>query len=162
MLTRNKAMESSALADWVRSFAANTLPVCSNPTTEDIRIAIANNLPQRLGEIYPEASASDLLGQVLGINVIVEYGREKIGWTATNDPIKAEKIQQIYSSASYSKARHALGINGHWIFLPELQFIDHYHDEDLYERAPESIEVYEQFPEMFRIKDRLECVVVKL
>ncbi len=162
MLITNKAMEGSALADWVRSFADNTLPVCLNPTTEQIRSAIAIYLPKKLGEVLPLASASDLLGQVLGINVIVEYGREKIGWTATDDPIKAEKMQQIYSSPAYSKARHALGIDGHWIFLPDLQFIDHYHDEDLYERAPDPIEVYEQFPEMFRLEDRLECVVVKL
>lgn len=162
MLTINKAMKSSALADWVRSFADNTLPVCSNPTTEEIWQAIITYLPEKLAEVSPEASASELLDQVLGINVIVEYGREKIGWTATDEPIEAEKMRQIYSSASYNKARHALGINRHWIFLPDPQFLDHYHSEDLYERAPDPIEVYEQFPELLRLEDRLECVVVKL
>lgn len=162
MLNIDKAMESSALADWVRSFAMDTLPISSNPTSEEIWQAIANYLPEKLAEVSLKASASDLLDQVLGINVIVEYGREKIGWTATVAPIEAEKMRQMYSSPSYSKARHALGIDGHWIFLPDLQFLEHYHSEDLYERAPESIEMYEQFPELLRLEDRLECVVVKL
>lgn len=155
-------MESSALSDWVRSFADNTLPVCSNPTTEEIRQVIATYLPQRLGEFLPEATAAEILEQVLGINVVVEYGREKIGWTATNEPIEAEKMQQVYSSASYSKTRRALGIDGHWIFLVRLELLNTYFEEDLIERAPDPLEVYEAFPDLFRIEERLECVVVKL
>lgn len=162
MLITSKAMEGSALADWVRSFADNTLPVCLNPTVEQIRSAIADNLPKKLGEVSPLASASDLLDQVLGINVIVEYGREKIGWIATDDPIEAEKMRQIYSSPAYSKARHALAINGHWIFLVRLELLNTYFQEDLIERAPDPLEVYEAFPDLFRIEERLECVVVEL
>lgn len=162
MLTTNKAMESSTLTDWVRSFATNTLPVCLNPTTEEIWQAIASYLPEKLAEVSLEASASELLDQVFGIDIVVEYGREKIGWAATDEPIKAEKMRQIYSSVSYSKARRSLKIDGHWIFLPDLQFLDHYHSEDLYENAPEPIEVYEQFPKLLYLEDRLECVVVEL
>lgn len=71
-------------------------------------------------------------------------------------------MRLLYSSESYSKARHELGIDGLWIFLPDPQFLDHYHDEDLYERAPDPLEVYDAYPDMLRLEDRQECVVVKL
>jgi len=40
--------------------------------------------------------------------------------------------------------------------------LDHYFSEDLCEKAPEPVEMYEQFPELLCLEDRQECVVVKL
>lgn len=117
---------NSILSDWVQSFAANTLPVLSNPPAKDIWQAIVHYLPEESVRVSSEFDASELLEQALGISIVVEYGREKIGWIATSDRICATKIQQIYSDAAYSKARHALGIDGLWIFLPELEFLEHY------------------------------------
>lgn len=152
----------SILTNWVQDFAVNTLPVVTNLQREDILQAITLYLPEKGVEVSRESSASDLLEKVLGINVIVEYGSEKIGWTATSDRTIAAEMQQIYSNAAHSKARHALGINGLWIFLPELEFLAHYQDEDLYEKAPEPVEAYEKFPELLRLEERLECIIVEL
>jgi len=162
MLKTEDAMEASALADWARGFAQETLPVCDLPPVEVIRQAIAAHLPHKLEELSKEAKAAELLEQVLGIAVIVQFGREKIGWTATTDPVEAEELGQLYSEPPFSQARHALGIDGQWILLGHLQFLNHYHTEDLYEHGPAPLEIYEQFPEVFRLEDRQECVVVKL
>jgi len=62
----------------------------------------------------------------------------------------------------YGKIRHCLGLDGHWIFLADPEFLSHYFSEDLYENAPDPIEVYEKFPELLHLSDRQECVVVKL
>lgn len=152
----------SILTNWVQDFAANTLPIVANLQREDIWQAIALYLPEKLAEISRKSSASELLERALGINVIVEYGKKRIGWTATSDRICATEMQQIFSDAAHSKARHALGIDGLWIFLPELEFLEHYHDEDLYEKAPEPVEAYEKFPELLSLEERQECVVVEL
>lgn len=153
---------NSVLTNWVRNFAINTLPVLSNPPAKDIWQAIVNYLPEESVEVSPEFSASELLEQALGISIIVEYGREKIGWTATSDAVEASKMQQVYSNIAYSKARHALGIDRLWIFLPKLEFLEHYQDEDLYEKAPDPVEVYEKFPELLCLEERQECVLVEL
>lgn len=153
---------NSILSDWIQSFAANTLPVLSNPPAKDIWQALVDYLPEESVGISPEFDASELLEQALGISIVVEYGREKIGWTATSDGTIAAKMQQIYSDAAYSKARHALGIDSLWIFLPELEFLAHYQDEDLYEKAPDPVEVYDKFPELLSVKDRQECIVIQL
>ncbi len=161
MITNNISI-SRELSNWTRRFAQITLPVCANPSVETVKQALTTHLTKELAEAWSLASAEELLEEVLGIATIVEYGREKIGWTATIDPIEAERMQQLYSSTSYSKIRHELEIDGQWIFLPDPQFLDHYFSEDLYESAPDPIEVYEQFPELLRLEDRQECVVVKL
>ncbi len=152
----------SILSKWVQNFADKTFPIIANPPAKDIWQSITRYLPDELAEIPAESSASELLEQVLGINVIVEYGKEKIGWTATSDPKQAAKMQQICNDISHSQARHALGIDGLWIFLPELEFLDHYQDEDLYEKAPEPLEIYEKFPEMMHLEKRIECTIVEL
>lgn len=152
----------SILTNWICDFADNTLPIISNPPTQAIWQAIIKHLPDKLAKIPAESSASELLEQILGINVIVEYGKEKIGWTATSDPIEASRMQQTYSDTSYSKVRHALEIDGLWIFLPDLKFLDHYQDEDLYEKAPDPVEVYEKFPELLGLEERKQCIVVEL
>lgn len=162
MLTTEDAMKASALADWARGFAQETLPICDLPPVEAIQQAIAAHLPHKLAEVSKEASTQELLEQFLGIAVIVQFGREKIGWTATTDPAEAEELGQLYSSLPYSQARHALKIDGQWILLGDPQFLSHYHTEDLYEHGPAPLEIYEQFPEVFRLEDRQECVVVKL
>lgn len=153
---------NGTLINWVQNFAANTLPVLSNPPAKDIWQALTKYLPDELAKIPAESSASELLEQILGISIIVKYGKEKIGWATTSDAVEAAKMQQIYSNKSYSQARHALGIDGFWIFLPELEFLDHYQDEDLYEKAPEPLEIYEKFPEMMRLEERQECIIVEL
>ena len=158
----NVISQTQELAAWTRKFAQITLPIFSNPSVEVVRQAIATYFPEEMIKSSSNISAEMLLEEVLGIAVIVEYGREKIGWTATTDPVEAEKMRHLYSSAPYSKIRHGLGIDGHWIFLPDPQFLDHYFSEDLYEKAPDPVEVYEQFPELLHLKDRQECVVVKL
>jgi len=162
MIIANNISTARELSKWTREFAQITLPVYANPSVEMVRQAIATHLPPKLAEVSSAGSAEELLEEILGIATIVEYGREKIGWTATTDPIKSEELQQRYGNELYSKIRHELGIDGHWIFLPDPQFLDHYFSEDLYESAPEPIEVYEQFPELLRLEDRQECVVVKL
>lgn len=154
-------MEASALAAWTRRFAAITLLIHPNPPVEAVGQAISTYLPHQQAQLSA-TSAEDLLENVLGIAVIVDYGREKIGWTTTTNPVEAEELRQLYCSEAYSKVRHELGINGMWIFLADPNFLDHYHDEDLYEKAPDPIEVYEAYPEAFRLEDREECVVVKL
>ncbi len=162
MIIANNISTSSELSKWTREFAQITLPVCANPSLEMIRQAIATHLPPKLAEVSSVGSAEELLDEVLGIATIVEYGREKIGWTATTDPIEAEEMRQLYSSDSYSETRHSLGIDGLWIFLVDSELLNTYFEEDLVERAPDPLEVYETFPEVFRIEDRQECVVVKL
>lgn len=153
---------SNILSKWVQDFADKIFPIIANPPAKDIWQSITKYLPDESAKIPRELSASELLEQVLGINVIVEYGKEKIGWTATSDPKQAAKMQQICSHKSYSQARHALGIDGLWIFLPELEFLDRYQDEDLYGKAPEPLEIYEKFPEMMRLGERKECIIVEL
>lgn len=162
MVIANNTSTSKELLDWTREFAEITLPICANPSVEMVRQAIAIHLPEKLAEVPPGATVEEVLEQVLGICVIVQYGRERIGWVATTDPVEANVLQQRYSSNLYSKVRHDLRIDGHWIFLPDPQFLDHYFDEDLYEKAPDPIEVYEQFPEFLHLEDRQESVVVKL
>lgn len=153
---------NSILSNWVQNFADQTFPIIANPSAKDIWQSITKYLPDESALIPAESNASELLEQVLGINVIVEYGKEKIGWTATSDPKQAAKKRQICSHKSYSQARHALGIDGLWIFLPELEFTDHYQDEDLYGKAPEPLEIYEKFPEMMHLEERKECIIVEL
>jgi hypothetical protein len=153
---------NSILSKWVQNFADQTFPISANPLAKDIWQSITKYLPDESALIPAESSASELLEQVLGINVIVEYGGEKIGWTATSDPKQAANMQQIFSDKSHCEARHALGIDGLWIFLPELGFLDRYQDEDLYGKAPEPLEIYEKFPEMMRLKERQKCIIVEL
>lgn len=153
---------SIILSKWVQDFADQTFPIIANPLAKDIWQSITKHLPNESALIPAEASASELLEQVLRINVIVEYGKEKIGWTATSDPKQAANKRQIFSDKSHCEARHALGIDGLWIFLPELEFIDHYQDEDLYGKAPEPLEIYEKFPEMMHLEERKECIIVEL
>lgn len=153
---------NSILSKWIQNFADKTFPIIANPPAKDIWQSITKYLPNETAKIRAESNASELLEQVLGISVIIEYGTEKIGWTATSDPKQAAKMQQILSDKSYSQARHSLGIDGLWIFLPELEFLDHYQDEDLYEKAPEPLEIYEKFPEMMCLGERIECVLVEL
>jgi len=89
--------QTEKLSDWTREFAEITLPVCINPGAEMVIQAIANYLPEQLVELSPSASAKELLEQVLGISVIVQYGREQIGWSATTNPVSADVLQKLYS-----------------------------------------------------------------
>lgn len=155
-------MDASALADWTRGFAVGTLPICENPDVALIQQAIAQYLPEKIKELPSGAGAQEILEQVLGIAVIVQFGREKIGWTTTANPAEAEALRQLYSSEPYSKTRHDLGVDGQWIFLVKLTLLDTYFEEDLIERSPAPLEIYEAFPEVFRLEERQECVVVKL
>lgn len=150
------------LSNWIREFAQETLPVCTNPLVETVRQAIATHLPEKLVETDPEATVEDLLSQILGISVIVQYGRERIGWSATTDSAEADVLLQRYSSRSYSEARHAIGIDGHWIFLANPELLDIYGVDELMASEPYSIEMYEMYPELLRVEERQECAVVSL
>lgn len=150
------------LSDWVRSFAEDTLPVCTNPSTEEVRRALAAHLSEKLAEVPPDATAEEILEKILGIAVIVQYGRERIGWSVTTDSTEADTLHLLYSNALSSELRRALGINGHWIFLANSDLLDVYGLDELIAAEPFPIEMYEQYPALLRLEDRQECVIVKL
>lgn len=154
--------EAGELSDWTRTFAQDNLIVFANPSVEQIREAVAAHLSDKLGELSSISEAEELLEKALGIAVIVEFGKERIGWTAAPDPDTANALKQLYSSEAYSKARHALGIDSLWIFQVKLELLDVYFEEDLIERAPYPLEMYEKFPDVLRLEDRQECVIVEL
>jgi hypothetical protein len=151
----------NTLANWTRGFAQRTLPVCATPMLEEVRQAISTYLPQKLSEIPADVTAEQLLEQGLGIEVIVQYSQEHIGWIATTDANQAAAFLALYSTDPYSKARHALGIDGYWILLGDPEYLDHYFSEDLCEVAPEPLEIYEKYPEYYKLEERQECEIVK-
>jgi hypothetical protein len=152
----------NTLANWTRGFAQRTLPVCATPMLEEVRQAITTFLPQKLSEIPTDATAEQLLEQGLGIEVIVQYGRERIGWIATTDANQAAAFLALYSTDPYSKARHALGIDGYWILLGDPQYLNDYSTDELMNGEPYPLEMYERYPDMLRIEDRKESVVIEL
>ncbi len=70
---------NSILSKWVQNFADKTFPIIAIPPAKDIWRSITKYLPEESAKIRAESNASELLKQVLGIDVIVEYGQEKIG-----------------------------------------------------------------------------------
>lgn len=158
----NIPQKTGELSNWVRGFAKEALPVCMNSSAEMVRGAIATHLPEKLAEVSTEATLEELLEQVLGISTIVQYGRERIGWLATTDPAEADMLRQRYSSTPYSEARQDIGIDGHWIFLVDSELLDIYGVDELMSSGPYSIEMYEMYPELLRLEDRQECVIVSL
>jgi hypothetical protein len=153
---------NTEIRNWIRALAEETLPICAYPPIETVQQLIAIYLPEKIAELSLKFDNQELFETLLGILVIVEYGREKIGWAATTDPLEAEKMRQLYSNAPYRQIRDALGIGGYWIFLGDRQFLYDYHSEDVYEKAPDPIEAYEQFPEFSHLKKWQEPVIVKL
>ncbi len=162
MLIADALSKSGEMSDWTREFAEIALPVCMNPRAEMVLQAISTHLPEQLVKLSPSASVEELLEQVLGISVIVQYGREQIGWITTTNPVSADVLQQLYSSEPYSKARQDMGIDGHWIFLVNPELIDIYGVDELMAAEPYPIEMYERYPNLLSLKYRQECVIVNL
>jgi len=153
---------NTEIRKWIRNLAEETLPICAYPSIETVQQLIAIYLPKEIAESSLNFDTQELFEKVLGILIIVEYGREKIGWAATTDLLEAERMRQLYSNPLYHQIRESLGIGGYWIFLADPQFLDHYHSEDVYEKAPDPVEAYEQFPEFIHLKKWQEPVVIKL
>jgi hypothetical protein len=162
MMTMAEAMDASALVDWMRGFAVGKLPVCENPDVALIHQAIARYLPEKVEELSSDASASDLLQNLLHISVIMKFGREKAGWVSVADPDEARALQQLLDSEPYHQARQTLGIDLHWIFEIEPSRLKIYDLDHLMDAAPDPLEVYESIPAYFRLEDRKTCVVVNL
>lgn len=162
MLTTKDAMDASALADWTRGFAIGKLPLRESPEPGAIQQAIAQYLPEKEQELSSDASADDLLQNLLYISVIVKFGREKAGWVSVTDPDEAKALQQLLDSEPYRQARQALGIDLHWILLVDPNRLEIYGLDHLMDAAPDPLEVYESSPAYFRLEDRKSCVVVHL
>jgi hypothetical protein len=162
MLKTKDAMEASALANWTREFAIGKLPVLENPEPAVIHQAIAQYLPEKVTELSSDASAGDLLQNLLHISVIVKFGREKAGWVSVTDSDEAKALQQLLDSEPYHHARQALGIDLHWILLVNPIRLEIYDLDHLMDAAPDPLEVYESNPAYFRLEDRKTCVVVNL
>lgn len=155
-------MEDTTLSAWVRSFAAMTLPISPPPSLGVLQGILSQYLSHQRIDVSSLACAEEVLEQALKISVLVEYGEETIGWMATTDSQTAAQLCQLLSSEAYHQARQALGIDRMWIFLADPNFLEHYDDEDLYEKAPDPVEVYAAFPELALPSSYPECVVVKL
>lgn len=155
-------MDSSALADWTRQFAVGKLPVCKNPSPSLIRATIGAYLPEQLTKANPGINAEELLQSICHISVIVKFGREKVAWVSVQDLAEAEAYQEFLGDQRFSKIRRALGISMHWILLAEQSRLAIYGLDHLTEAAPDPLEVYESNPEVFRIEDRQECMIVRL
>lgn len=159
---KDRQAEDFGLVEWLQQFADSTLPVSPNPSGQQVRQAIATHLPQKLAGISPEASAEKLLEQALGIAVIVQYGREKIGWAVTKEADEASVLQQLYSSSAYRGARSALGIDGQWILLVNPELLEIYGLDELMAAEPYPIEMYDRYPQLLSIEERQECLVIEL
>lgn len=150
------------LVEWTRNFARENLVVCPHPPVEQIWEAITTYLGKEAIGKDGELDAAALLEKVLGIAVVVQFGDEQVGWTATADPDTAVVLHQQLSSQTHAQARQALGINSLWILQVNPELLDVYCEEDLIEHAPYSLAMYQQFPDVLHLQERQECQIVEL
>lgn len=154
--------EIISLSNWTRSFAEYTGFLVANPPLEQVRSAIATLPNQLLRTDIVNLDVEQILEDALGIAAIVQIGTEKIAWRTVSDGrranrlrhrTEAEVLQIAYSSTEYSRARHKLGIDVHWLLLVNLELLEVYTPGSLYEAH---LAAYDE------AEDRPECVIVSL
>lgn len=147
MLTLNKTMESSALADWVRSFAQTNYHLFV-PSEEQLLQAISKSFPSKLSEYRTDRNVQELLEQILGIVTIIKLGNEQIALSIATNTSEAEVLQKTCNAPRYSRVRHELGVDAHWILLVNPEFLFTLQD------------LYEAHMNVMELENRPECVIV--
>lgn len=145
--------ETISLSNWTRSFAEYTGFLVANPPLEQVRSALATSPNQLLRTDTVNLDVEQILENELGLSAIVQIGTEKIGWRTVSDRTEAEVLQIAYSSAEYSRARHQLGIDVHWLLLVNLELLYVYTRDSLYEAH---MAAYDD------LEGKSECVIVSL
>lgn len=139
--------ESISLSNWVRSFAQTNYHLFV-PSEEQLLQAIKDCFPSQLSESQTDRNVQELLEQILGIVTIIKLGNEQIALSIATNTSEAEVWQQTYNAPLYSRVRHELGVDAHWILLVDPEFLFTLQD------------LYEGHMDVMELEDRPECVIV--
>ena len=135
-----------ALTQWLKDYAKQVGLLCLQPELQKVKDAALKYL---LSVDCASADADQLLHE-LGIDVVIDYGSERIAWIGTTSDETAEVMLERYSQATYSAIRNALGIKYLWVL--KLQ-------EDLMHKRRD---IYEARVDFSSLEEKPECIIIDL
>lgn len=138
--------QSKPLTQWMKEYATYAGVTTFKPDFDSV-LAVAKSCLQ---DSQLDTRSVDELLRSIGIDVIAQYGNDRIAWLGSISESEVEEMLQKYQQPEYSKIRKSLDIEHLWILKIQ---------DDLGHGKRDIFEALVEFSDM---DEQPECVIIDL
>ncbi len=134
------------LTQWIKAYATYAGVTTVKPELNFVMTVARSYLSDEQLDI----SGVDELLRSVGIDVIAQYGSERVAWLGSTSEPEVEEMLEKYQQPAYSHIRKALGVDYLWILKIQ---------DDL---GHTKNDIFEAFVEFSDMDEKTECIIIDL
>ena len=134
------------LTQWMKKYATYAGVTTVQPDFDSVLAVAKACIP----ESQLDLSGVEQLLRSVGIDVIAQYGPERVAWIGSTSDTEVEEMLQQYQQPMYSQIRQALGVNYLWVLKIQEDFGHMKND------------IFEALVEFTDMNEKPECVIIDL